>query len=189
MRSLTYLQPGETASCIGCHERRTTSPAQGRRPLALGRVPSDITPGPAGSNPLSYPRLVQPVLDRHCVRCHSAAKPEGKVVLTGETQGQYTVSYNALAPRVSYSSWGGKGGDFRTENSEPASQPGFFGARGSPALMQTLLTNHYSVTLTAEDLERMTVWMDANALFYGTFDPEDQARQLRGELIAGPKVQ
>ena len=31
--------------------------------------------------------------------------------------------------------------------------------------------------------------LDANALFYGTFDPEDQARQLRGERIAGPALE
>jgi len=132
--------------------------------------------------------LVQPVLDRHCVRCHNAAKPEGKVQLTGEPQGAYTVSYNALAPRVSFSAWGGKGGDFRQSNSEPATQPGFFGARGSPALLK-LMTNHYDVSLSAEDREHLVTWMDANALFYGTFDPQDQVRQQNGELIAGPQIQ
>ena len=39
------------------------------------------------------------------------------------------------------------------------------------------------------DFERLVTWMDANALFYGTFDPADQARQRRGESIAGPKVE
>jgi hypothetical protein len=188
MRSLTYLQPGETASCIGCHEHRTTSPPLGRRPVALNRSPSTITPAPDGANPLSYPRLVQPVLDRHCVSCHNPAKPDGKVVLTGSAQGQYTFSYQALAPRVAYSAWGSKDGDFRQVNSEPASQPGFFGARGSPSLLK-LFTDHYGVALSQAELERLIIWMDANALFYGTFDPQDQARQLRGELIAGPKVQ
>jgi len=32
-------------------------------------------------------------------------------------------------------------------------------------------------------------WMDANALFYGTFDPAHQARQLRGERIKGPALE
>ena len=33
MRSVTYLQPGEVQSCVGCHERRTTtSPPQPHRP-------------------------------------------------------------------------------------------------------------------------------------------------------------
>jgi hypothetical protein len=31
--------------------------------------------------------------------------------------------------------------------------------------------------------------MDTNALFYGTFDPADQARQQRGERIEGPAIE
>jgi lysyl-tRNA synthetase class 2 len=39
------------------------------------------------------------------------------------------------------------------------------------------------------DFERLATWMDANALFYGTFDKSDQARQRRGERIAGPAIE
>ncbi|MCR4415368.1 MAG: hypothetical protein NUV77_23400, partial [Thermoguttaceae bacterium] len=126
--------------------------------------------------------------DRRCVSCHSPEKPEGKVILTGQPQGRYTVSYNALAPRVPYSDWAGKPGDFRLVNSEPVTQPGFFGARGS-SLMKLIRRGHYDVQLTPEENERLVTWMDTNALFYGTFDPADQARQQRGERIAGPKLQ
>jgi hypothetical protein len=108
--------------------------------------------------------------------------------LTGAPEGRYTASYNALAPRVSFSAWGGKDGDFRVVNSEPLSTPGFFGARGS-SLMQLLDAKHGIVTLEGEDLERIVTWMDANALFYGTFEPEAQARQQRGEHIAGPQLE
>ena len=41
----------------------------------------------------------------------------------------------------------------------------------------------------AADFERLITWMDTNALFYGTFDPEDQRRQQRGEQIAGPALE
>ena len=188
MRSITYLQPGESVSCVGCHEQRASAPSSHRTAIAQSRAPSAIAPGPDGSKPLSYPILVQPVLDRHCVSCHSGAKPAGKVVLTGEAQGRYTVSYNALAGRVSFSAWGGKPGDFRIVNSEPLSQPGFFGARGS-TVMKMLLHGHHDVTLSRDDIERLATWMDANALFYGTFDVDDQARQQRGERIEGPKLE
>ena len=61
MRSVSYLQPGESASCVGCHEPRLSAPAVNpAQPLALRRPPSSIMPGPDGSNPLSYPILVQP---------------------------------------------------------------------------------------------------------------------------------
>lgn len=188
MRSVTYLQPGESASCVGCHESRSVTPPSGPMPAALARGPSMIEPGPHGSNPLSYPLLVQPVLDKHCVSCHNPKKPDGKVILTGEPQGHYTVSYNALAPKVSFSAWGGKPGDFRHSNSEPLSQPGFFGSRNDP-LMKLLRKGHYDAALSPADYERLATWMDANALFYGTFDPADQARQRRGERIAGPKLE
>jgi hypothetical protein len=188
MRSVVYLQPGENAACIGFHEPRASAPAPRGAALALQRSPSDIAPAPEGSRPLSYPLLVQPVLDKHCVSCHGGAQPRAGLVLSGAPQGRYTTSYNALAPRVSFSAWGGKPGDFRVANSEPLTQPDFFGARGSP-LMKMLLRGHHKVVLDSADIERLATWMDANALFYGTFAPADQARQQRGERIAGPKLE
>lgn len=187
MRSITYLQPGENASCIGCHERRTAAPPSRAKRQALTRPPSSIEPGPDGSMPLSYPLLVQPVLDKHCVSCHRKDKADGGIVLTGTPEGHYSTSYNALAPRVRYSAWGVPG-DFRRANSEPVTRPGFFGARGSP-LMKLLLDGHEDVVMNDAEFERLATWMDANALFYGTFDPADQARQQRGEPIAGPKIE
>jgi len=187
MRSVTYLQPGEKASCVGCHEARSEAAPGGPVARALERAPSRIETGPEGSRPLSYPRLVQPVLDRRCVSCHGAKAPAGGVNLTGAPEGRYTASYNALAPHVPISVWGAPG-DWRQTNSEPVTRPDFFGARGS-RLMQQLLEGHEGVALAAEDVERLATWMDANALFYGTFDPADQARQLRGEQIAGPAVE
>ncbi|MBM3889692.1 MAG: hypothetical protein FJ388_11275, partial [Verrucomicrobia bacterium] len=153
MRSITYLQPGETASCVGCHEPRTGTPSPRPAPLALLRSPSVITPGPDGSKPLSYPILVQPVLDTHCVRCHGADKPAGKIVLTGAPQGRYSASYNALISRVRFSAWGIPG-DFRVTNSEPLTQPDFFGARGSP-LMKLLAAGHHDVTISPAEIERL----------------------------------
>jgi len=129
MRSLTYLQPGETLACVGCHEPRNEAPLA-HAPLALRRPPSPITPGPDGSSPLSYPILVQPLLDRHCTSCHGADDPAGDVRLTGEPEGHFTASYNALTPHVSFPEWLG-GLEFRELNSEPLAKPEFFGARGS----------------------------------------------------------
>ena len=52
--------------------------------------------------------------------------------------------------------------------------------------MQLLLKGHEGVVLSQEDMARLATWMDANALFYGSFDPVDQKRQQLGERIAGP---
>jgi len=184
MRSLTYLQPGEQTSCVGCHEHRTTTPTVGATPLASQRPPSPITPGPEGSRPFSYAILVQPILDKHCVACHGPAKAEGGIDLTGTPDGQFTRSYNALAPLVPYSEWKGT----PQANHEPLTHPNQFGARAS-RLLPLLVAGHEGVELAAEEMERMVTWMDANALFYGTFDPDDQQRQRRGERIAGPALE
>jgi len=69
MRSFIYLHPGETASCVGCHEPKTTAPPRTRR----GKAPiHDITPPPwrTYEKGMSYSRTIQPVLDRFCIRCH-----------------------------------------------------------------------------------------------------------------------
>ena len=77
--------------------------------------------------------------------------------------------------------------DFRVCNSEPVTMPDFFGSRSSP-LITMLREGHEGVELNDEQFERLTTWADNNVLFYGTFDPEDQARQLRGKRIEGPQV-
>ena len=70
MRSATYAQPGETVGCIGCHEPRHQT-ASASPVLASLHEPSRITPGPEGSWPLRFDRLIQPVLDQQCVSCHA----------------------------------------------------------------------------------------------------------------------
>jgi hypothetical protein len=192
MRSLTYLQSGETTSCIGCHESRHTAPPTNAGMLALRRAPSKIQRGPNGSKPLSFPLLVQPVLDKHCVSCHNTKAAEGGVTLQGNPvrrrrgRGRFTDSYNALVRMVPFSEWVNDHG-FRESNCEPLTQPGFFGALGSP-LMKMLDERHGGVELSEEDLERLVTWMDTNALFYGTFESDDMERQLRGEIIEGPTL-
>jgi hypothetical protein len=55
--------------------------------------------------------------------------------------------------------------------------------------MKTFSRDHYRVKLSSDELNRVVTWMDVNALFYGTFDPKDQARQQRGQRIAGPALE
>ena len=184
MRSLTYLQPGENASCIGCHEYRTGAPASQMTALARMRQPSPITPGPDGSKPFSFPLLVQPILDKHCVSCHGSERADGGIVLTAAPEGAFSRSYNALARLVPFSEWKST----PQANSEPVSQPNTFGARAS-RLTELLAQGHESVRLTEKEWECLITWMDANSLFYGTFDPVAQAKQLRGDRIAGPALE
>lgn len=55
--------------------------------------------------------------------------------------------------------------------------------------MKLLTADHYDAKLTAAELRRVAAWIDCNAIFYGVYRPEDQARQLRGEQLTMPEVQ
>jgi len=179
MRSITYLQPGETRSCIGCHEARQTTPAVAR-PLASMRRPSIAAPAPDGALPFSYMRLVQPVLDRHCIRCHSPAGVAKKALLTGEfasDKSPFTRSYETLA-RKSLVPWFDSinGGEW-----VPESTPGKLGARHSK-LIAMLREGHHEVKLPTEDLYRLSLWIDLNVPFYGCYEPKHVAVQREGKV-------
>lgn len=70
MRSFVNLMPGEMRGCLGCHESNERAPAAAGGALALRKAPQSITPPPWPDTTVSYPRYVQPVLDRYCGKCH-----------------------------------------------------------------------------------------------------------------------
>ncbi|MFH1718447.1 MAG: hypothetical protein ABIF19_13920 [Planctomycetota bacterium] len=176
MRSATYLQPGENLVCQGCHEPRHRAPQAARRvPLALRREPSKLLPDVDGTNPFSYPRLVQPVLDRHCASCHQenrdkAPRLDREVVVKGRQK--WYASYFSLAPEYGFWQYGDR---HRT-------RPGNFGARASK-LYELLKEGHYGLKLPPEDLHRITVWLDSCSIFYGVYEQQGGEAQLRAEIV------
>jgi cytochrome c553 len=189
MRSATHFQAGETATCQGCHEPKTAAPSDRKLPpLAFRRPPSRLRPGPEGSNPFSYPRLVQPVLDRYCVECHaresdralpldgSLARHPGRPGMNVPTD--YSASYLSLAPEFGFFNYGGRDWNdpkwYRTT-------PGEFGARAS-RLLTLLDVGHYGVSLADADWRRLMLWLDSCSSFYGVYEKDGGEAQLRGEL-------
>ena len=67
------------------------------------------------------------------------------------------------------------GGPLRTK-------PGKFGARASK-LYKMLKKGHHDVKLSAEDMHRITVWLDSCSIFYGVYEKEGGLAQLRGEIV------
>jgi hypothetical protein len=178
MRSAVYVQPGERRACVGCHE--PVGAAAAVRPLlAARRPPSPLTPGPEGSLPFSYPRLVQPVLERNCVRCHDGSTGPGKsaLALTDQPEGPFTRSYQNLKKYLRWYEWGG------ASISQIASIPGRAGADASPLTRILEDKNHRDIGLNDSDRRALYLWMDANVPFYGTYDHAEQAAQRSGALI------
>jgi cytochrome c553 len=174
MRSGTYLQPGQTYSCIGCHEHRTTAPPN-HMPRAAARGPSNLTPGPDGSWPLDYATLVQGLLDRQCVACHKPGTKGQKFDLT---------------PAQSYAALTGYGSPSLKDiviarYREQRSKAGQCEARMNPVL-KLLERGHYGVKLSADDRDRLVTWMDTLGQRAGHFSPEQeqQLRELRRHMAS-----
>ena len=177
MRSATYVKPGERLVCQGCHDRRHRSPPQRKAVgLALRRAPSPLTPDVDGSNPFSYPRLVQPVLEKRCLPCHAKNKGKapdlGRQVVAGRGRSKWYASYASLAPK--YGFWNYHDG-YRTT-------PGRFGARASK-LYQMLREGHHKVKLSAEEMHRIALWLDCCSVFYGVYEADGGAAQLAGDVV------
>ncbi len=70
MRSWSTLQPGESQSCIGCHESKNETPPARTTSLALRAGAQALEPIGGPPRGFSFAREIQPILDRHCIRCH-----------------------------------------------------------------------------------------------------------------------
>ncbi len=124
--------------------------------------------------------MVQPVLDRHCVKCHNDKKADGNINLLATPMNGFTKSYWSLVrdPRLVPR--------FPARNQIQTTPPGGqYGALGS-RLMQMLRKGHEGVSLSDEEVRALAAWIDCNAVFYGSYDRDDNAKELRGERIAMP---
>lgn len=168
MRTLTYVQPGATLSCIGCHEHRDMAPPTGLLPMAARRPPSRLRPGPEGSWPLRYDRLVQPVLDKHCVRCHRPDGPEPKAVHFDLTPAK---SYENL---LNYADRDLHKLAFERARSVVGQMP----AQQSQ-LLRRILEKNPQLRSDPDAVERLQTWMDTYAHRIGHFSPEQEAELVR----------
>ena len=180
MQSDVYTHPGERLACAGCHEPRYRAPAPpARMPLALRRAPSAIQPEMDQANPVSFPRLVQPVLDQRCVACHSkqTTAPNLNGLAQADRAGRrptWSPAYSSLAKYAFGRSGKPPGrGEVRTV-------PGQFGAMASK-LYQLLKAGHHDVKLSPQEMRRLTLWLDCNSNFYGAYFDLD--KQMSAELV------
>ena len=128
----------------------------------LMRTPAELTPpaGPAYEGGFSFVRTVQPVLDRHCIRCHGLGEgqPPNGVSLIGNQSGSFSQSYVTLAR---YTNPIGLKSETHGEDKN-ISRPMDYYAHGS-RLGKMLLANHQKVNLPRADFQRLVDWLDLNS--------------------------
>ncbi|MDP6543438.1 MAG: hypothetical protein QGH60_05560 [Phycisphaerae bacterium] len=190
MRTLVYLQPGEFRSCVGCHEQKGNAPPVS--PMAMKGKPVAIVPptDPSYANGFSFMRSVQPVLDRHCIRCHGLDKIDGKLDLLGTVEKpklpkgwmksailKVTRSYNSIcnAPGLI------KIAKFKAETH--TTRPRDYFAAASK-LAPLLLKGHAKVKFTAREIAPIIDWLDVNSQYCGNYSfnrIEDRQADATGE--------
>ena len=166
MRTFINLMPGETRACIGCHETRSTAPPVS--PVMATRTPvQPLSPQPGDTGPrfVHYESDVQPVLDKHCARCHSGEKPKGDLDLSSTLTGLWRVSYENLIKKDLV---GHLDGGFGSAN-VPLEKPMTFGSHQS-AMIKQMRKPPCNAKLTREEFIRIVTWIDANCPFYGTHE-------------------
>jgi hypothetical protein len=194
-RTYVHYMPGETRSCIGCHERPNEAERRSTGSLlALARPPSVPSPQPnepSGRRLFDYDRQIQPIWDKHCVSCHGDEDPDGGLALTGEPQGVYSTSYLNLinlsrGPRQLL-------GNRKPRNEDAGSAgieylpPYTLGALTSPlaalisqgkitlqdpklqTYVESLKESHHDVLLSKSEILEITNWLDVNCQFHPSY--------------------
>jgi hypothetical protein len=176
MRSFTHLMPGETQGCIGCHEHRRQAPISQRK-LAYGRLPKELEKPEWGLLGFDYSRIVQPILDKHCVECHNPVDSHEGIDLTCGKTDFFNVSYEVLAR----DNQGRKGSPYvswiPTYNGHEQNilevTPLAWGSPQSK-LAEVILSGHPDgdnkprIQLDEKSQRRILAWIDLNVPYYGS---------------------
>jgi hypothetical protein len=194
MRSWMTAMPGETLSCVGCHDSQNSAPPAAAS-LALSKPPAEITPWHGPTRGFSFVREVQPVLDRYCVGCHDGTDDPGRKAspdfraappvrpTAGDSHynnsTHFTPSYLALRSYVR---------GHTIESDLHMLTPCEFSA-DTTELVQLLRGGHHGVKPDAEAWDRLITWIDLNTPAHGTWteivgaDKVDRQRDRRREML------
>lgn len=166
MRSGTTIQSGEKQGCVGCHEDRVADvPPMKTTPLALKRAPSKLEGWIGRPRLFSFQKEIQPIFDKHCVKCHDFNKPAGeKLILAGDRTISFCASYIDLWSR----------GIIKAVGGGPAAIQEAKSWGSHPSKLITVLREghdkHDKLKLSAEEMDRLITWVDLNAPYYPVYE-------------------
>lgn len=80
MRSWTTMQPNEFYSCLGCHGNKNENDIA-RVEIDNARKPLKISPFYDIRGGFSFRKIVQPILNKHCIGCHNDRN--SKILISG----------------------------------------------------------------------------------------------------------
>lgn len=162
MQSFTQVMPGERQGCVGCHEKRAENNVRQSKHVtkALARGPSEIDASDRAFDVADFPRDVQPILDRLCVKCHNPDNRSGRVDLCGDRGPMYSNAYLALVDH---------GQVLDGRNLAESDWPPYARWSGGSPLVAKISGGHHGVK--ADERERRVIlqWLDSSAPYAGTY--------------------
>jgi hypothetical protein len=195
MKSFTGVLPGETRGCLGCHESMTRSPVTAQTGKALKRAPSNIKPVPWEDITVGYERYVQPVLDKHCGKCHQDPEHAAYKKFNATLRPGFLGFKEPYMTLIGNLTWARKYDEAKAEKvvAGVAGRGGFGWADVIPVegygtldpaaystfpamtkmsyksrLVHRMMSGeHNGVKVTGDDLQRVILWVDAMAPYYG----------------------
>ena len=162
MQSFTQVMPGERQGCVGCHEKKTENTVRRAATVskALSRGPSEIDASGLVFDVPDFPRDVQPVLDRSCVRCHNPDKRCGNVDLSGDHGPMFSMAYYCLVAHNQV---------LDGRNDSKSDWPPYARGSGGSPLMAKISGKHHGATVTPADRKVIMQWLDTSAPYPGTY--------------------
>ena len=161
MKSFTSVKPGEVVSCIGCHEKRSFAPEnKGHMPIAMSKTPDFPVPVVNVPAVIDFPKDIQPILDRHCVKCHNPEMREGGILLTGDHGPLYSHSYFTLMAHFQVNDG--------INHVFPLNKAGMVGDRYSK-IIEKVENGHGEVKLSEKEVKILRYWINTGASYPGTY--------------------
>ena len=190
MRSWVSAQPGERVSCVGCHDDKNGAPPPSGTTVALVAGAQDLAPRPGRPGGFGFVHEIQPILDRHCVRCHHLSGREsakGDVSKDGETPAAFSLKGTQTLDPQSLRKWSDAYkalANRRVTNwiniqSGPDTLPPYHAGACNSRLIEVLEKGHYGVRLSAAEMERLATWIDLLVPYCG-----DYREGLEGKHLA-----
>ena len=196
MRSWSTAQPGEHVACVGCHESKNSTPPQALpmpKALEVGVEQLGGFHGPPRG--FSFAKEIQPILDRHCTRCHYLSKSTpacnrtpttddaafsllDREVLDPAAKRRWSESYVALTQSKAGSIAGGPlcliGHPGEVVNwidaqSPPTLLPPYSAGAAKSRLMALLRDGHGGEKLSGEELATLACWIDLAVPYCGDY--------------------
>ncbi len=184
MRSWSTLQPGEVFSCVGCHESKNSTPLVTKATLAMAAGPRQLEPFYGPPRGFSFIGEIQPILDRHCIRCHNGGAQSGTPKDPRQGRGSET-SFSLLGKQMQDTVAGRKWSDSylaltrRGQSSElvnwisaqsaPPALPPYYAGAARSLLITLLETGHEGVKMTREEFDKLACWIDLLVPYCGDY--------------------